>query len=96
MLHILVKKKQNPERDVDEETQYEDDRHLKRRQTLNMEEKDNIKGKVETLREGKTKHSGMIGRWRRRHSVQKHSRDGRRGKTTGGWIVVERKLLCLL
>lgn len=61
-----------------------------------MEEKDNIKGTVEMLREGKTKHSRNDRRWRRRHSIQKHSRDGGRGKTTGGWIVVERKLLCLL
>lgn len=42
--------------------QYEDDRNLKRRQTFNMEEKDNIKGKMEVLKGGRTEHSRNDGK----------------------------------
>lgn len=80
---------------LDEEMQYEDDRNLRRRQTLNMEEKDNIKGKVE-LKGGRTEHSRNDGKAEEKTFNSKHSRDGGRGKTTGGWILVKRQLLCLL
>lgn len=58
-----------------------------------MEEKDNIKGTVETLRGGKTQHSRNDGKVEERTFSSKHSRDGVRGKTTGGGTVVEGQLL---
>lgn len=35
-----------------------------------MEEKDNIKGAVEMLREEKHSIPGMMGRWRKRHLIE--------------------------
>ncbi len=60
------------------EMQYEDDGNLERRQTLNMEEKENIKGEMEMLKGGRTEHSRNDGKAEEKTFNSKHSRDGGR------------------
>lgn len=67
----MVNKRLNPEERIDKEMEYEDHRHSKRRQTLNMEERD-IKGTVEMLREGKTEHSRNDGKVEEKTLHSKH------------------------
>lgn len=51
-----------------------------RRQTLNVKEKDSIKGNVEILRGGKTEHSRNDEKMKEKTFSSEHSKVGGRGK----------------